>query len=180
MNIAIFGGSFDPPHLGHESIAYKALENLHIDKLVIVPTFLSPFKTVSHFTPEERLDLLKDLFNDENIIISDYEIIQNRATSTFETVKYIRSIYDIDELYLIIGADNLEKLHLWHNFEKLQHLVTFVVISRNDAKLNNGTIQFINISLDIDISSTSIRKELNIDFIPRKIQNKVRELWKIE
>ena len=62
MNIAIFGGSFDPPHLGHQEIVNEALKSLHVDKLFIVPTHLNPFKK-EFFAPSKlRLKWLKKLF----------------------------------------------------------------------------------------------------------------------
>ena len=180
MNIAVFGGSFDPPHIGHETIVYKSLEILDIDQLIVVPTFLNPFKTKFYLNPQDRFNLIKELFNDTRIIIDDYEIIQHKPTPTIYTIKYLKSKYKTKKIYFIIGADNLAKLHLWDNFEELNQLVSFVVVSRNGIKLNNDIIPFINIALDINISSTAIRENLDLKFIPQKIQKKVTKLWKKE
>ena len=65
-------------------------------------------------------------------------------------------------------------------FKQLKDLVTFVIISRDDKKLNNDIIQFIKINLDIKISSTQLREDKNLKFIPIKIQKKVQKLWKID
>ncbi|MEA3498795.1 MAG: adenylyltransferase/cytidyltransferase family protein, partial [Campylobacterota bacterium] len=79
MDIALFGGSFDPPHIGHEKIVYKVLDTIDIDKLIVVPAFLNPFKIKSHFSPNDRLELIKDLFEKDNHInVSDFEVSQNR------------------------------------------------------------------------------------------------------
>ncbi len=180
MNIAIFGGSFDPPHIGHETIINKSLEVLNIDKLIVVPTFLNPFKTKSHLSAKDRFDLLKDLCDNDKIKVSDFEIKQNLPVATIDTIHHIKEIINTDNIYLIIGADNLDKLHLWKNFEQLQHLVTFVIISRNGAKLKNDIIQFINIKMDIQISSSELREHFDLKYIPTKIQKKVKELWKTE
>ena len=180
MNIAVFGGSFDPPHIGHEMIVYKSLGILDIDKLIIVPTFLNPFKTRFYLKPQDRFDLLKKLFDDKRIIIDDYEIIQQKPVQTIYTIKYLKQKYKTNKIYLIIGADNLSKLHLWDNFDELNQLVLFVVVSRDGIKLNNDIISYINIALDINISSTAIRDNLDTKFVPQKIQKKVKELWKKE
>ena len=181
MNIALFGGSFDPPHIGHESIVYKVLEQISIKKLVIVPAFLNPFKSKSHFSPHDRLKLIQELFKDEKKVeISDFEVLQNRSTSSIETVLHLKQKYKSKNIYLIIGADNIKSLHLWKDFDKLNQLVTFIVISRDGYEEKNDIIQLINIKLDINISSTTLREDLDLKYIPNKIKQKVRELWKKE
>ncbi len=178
MNVAVFGGSFDPPHIGHEAIIYKALKNLDIDKLIIVPTFLNPFKNNSSFNPITRLKLIKKLFcNNKKIQICDYEIKQNEAVPTIRTIKYLKNKEEkTKKIYLIIGADNIKNLHLWDNYSELKRLVTFVVATRNNIKIDNFKI----LNIDYDISSTRIRENLDITLIPNKIQQKVKKLWKIE
>ena len=73
--IALFGGSFDPPHIGHEAVI-KALKKFKdIDKIIIMPTFLNPFKSDFYAPSSLRLKWLKEIFNEEtNVEISDYEI----------------------------------------------------------------------------------------------------------
>jgi nicotinate-nucleotide adenylyltransferase len=181
MNIAMFGGSFDPLHIGHEQIAYKALDLLDIEKLIIVPTYLNPFKKEYFFDPKERKQLLYSLFQDqEKIEILDYEIKQNRAVPSIETVEYIDQTFHPEKLYLIIGADNLPSLDQWDNFEKLQKRVIFVVFHRKGYEVKNDIIPFIDIELDIDISSTELRDSKDLTYVPNKIKQKVADLWKKE
>ncbi len=174
-NIAIFGGSFDPPHIGHETIALKVLEKLDIDKLFVVPTFLNPFKSNFHLTPQVRLELLKKLFlNNNKIDILDYEIKQKKKTPTIQTIKFLKKLYkNIKNIYLIIGSDNLKDLSKWDNFELLKSKVKFVVITRDGFEVKNDIIQFQTINFDINISSSSLRKDLNLDYIPKQIQYEV-------
>ena len=102
MNIAIFGGSFDPLHIGHEAIVYKALDLLEIEKLVIVPTFLNPFKKEFMFDPRFRFKLLYELFKDQKKIkISSYEVEQNKAVSSIDTVIHFQSLYNPNKIYFI-------------------------------------------------------------------------------
>jgi len=181
MDIAIYGGSFDPPHIAHEKIANLVLENLEITKLFIVPTYLNPFKDKSFLDASTRLDLVKELFSvNEKIDILDYEVKQKEKVPTYKTIKYLQSIYKIDKIYLIIGADNLKNIHLWYNADKLKDLVEFVVISRDDYPLKHSYTNMKTISLNIDISSSKLREKMELKYIPKKIQNKVKELWKIE
>lgn len=176
MNIAIYGGSFDPVHIGHEAIIEKIAGLNEIDKLLVVPTFLNPFKSSFHFTPIQRYELLKELFKDkEKIEISDFEISNNRATPTIETVEHFKARYNPAKIYIVIGADNLEKLHLWDSFKKLKEEVSFIVVTREGYEVKNDIIPFKKIDLNINISSTSLRDELDLDYIPKKIVKKVIE-----
>jgi len=182
MNIAIFGGSFDPPHIAHEKIVHKVLKKVDdIDRLIIVPTYLNPFKEEYHLSPKQRYKLVKKLFKEEkNISVSSFEINQNEAVPSIKTVKHFKKLYKTKKIYLIIGSDNLETLHLWHKFEKLKSLVEFIVISREGYEVKNDIIQFINIKMKIDISSTSLKENLRLEYIPKKIKHKVNKIWKKE
>ena len=180
MNIAIFGGSFDPPHIGHEEIVYKVLDIVDIDKLIIVPTYLNPFKDKFYLEPSDRFDLLDSLFDNNKIEISKFEINQHKAVPSKETIEHFKRLYSPHNIYLVIGADNLKSLHLWHNFEELNNLVKFIVISRDGYEVKNDIIQFINIKMDIKISSTILRKNFDLKYISKKIQQKVKQLWKKE
>jgi nicotinate-nucleotide adenylyltransferase len=181
MNIAIFGGSFDPFHTGHESIVNSCLKKLDIDKLFIVPTFLNPFKHSSFLDANIRLELIKEIYKDnKNIEIIDYEVKQNKKIPSYETVVYLKNNYNIEKIFFIIGADNLKDIHLWYNFKNLKELVQFVVISRDGIHLNNEYINPIYIDLQENISSSKLRKNMELKYIPIKIQKKVKKLWKIE
>jgi nicotinate-nucleotide adenylyltransferase len=181
LDIAIFGGSFDPFHIGHEKIITKVLKELPISKLFIVPTFLNPFKNKSYINANIRLELIKDLYkNDDNIQIIDYETRSNHKVTTDKTINYLKQKYNLKRIYLIIGADNLKDIHLWYNFKKFKEYVTFVVISRDNIPLDNIYIKPIYIELDENISSTILRDNMDINYIPQKIQKKVKELWKKE
>lgn len=176
MNIAIFGGSFDPPHIGHEKIVEEALDILDIDKLIIVPTYLNPFKSSFKIEPQKRLQLIQELFvNTKSVEVSSFEIEQNRSVYAIETVEYFSKLYKPEKIYFIIGADNLEKLHLWHNYDKLSKLVEFVVVKRDDIDIVSD--YKVLDEVDIDISSTHLRDELDMEFIPQKIRKEVKDLW---
>ncbi|MDY0327762.1 MAG: nicotinate (nicotinamide) nucleotide adenylyltransferase [Arcobacteraceae bacterium] len=176
MKIAIFGGSFDPPHIGHEKIIELLFQSLDIDYIVVVPTYLSPFKKKSFLKPHDRLDLINLLFSDnKKIIVSDYEVNCGFAVPTINTVKYLSSKYDLTKIYLVIGDDHLDTLHLWDSYKELKNLVEFVVINRH----NKQTI-YKSLPLNIDISSSKLRQELDLDYIPTKIKEEVTKYWKKE
>jgi len=152
--IALFGGSFDPPHVGHLAIV-NALRSLDfIDEVVIMPTFLNPFKSSFYAPGELRLQWLKEMFNDaKNVVVSNFEITQNSATPTIKSVNYLLKKYA--KIYLVIGADNLASLKQWHNYEELISKVTFIVAPRDGIFIPKD---FLVLNVDENISSTQIRK----------------------
>ena len=171
MNIAIFGGSFDPVHLGHEIIVKNALNILDIDKLIIVPTYISPFKEEFCASPKMRMSWLKKVFDyDDRLIIDDYEIKQQKPTPSIQTVRYVWQKYSPKKIYFIIGADHLENLPKWHEYENLKAMVDFVIADRLGIKIPN---EFNNIKMNVDISSSIIRNKLEIDKVNDKIKDEV-------
>jgi len=176
VNIAVFGGSFDPVHIAHETIVTQAVKKLDIDKLFVIPTYLNPFKTSFNYEPKIRSDLLKKVFiNNQKIKVCDYEIKQNRAVYSIETIKYLKSLYEPSKIYLIIGADNIEHLDKWHKIDELKSLVHFVIASR-DGFINNTLAEFISLKIDINISSTKLRDKIDLDFIPIQIKEDIIKL----
>ena len=171
MDLALFGGSFDPPHIGHEKIVSEALEALHVEKIFVTPSFLNPFKSEFSAPPSLRLKWLKELFGDDKKIeVLDFEVKQNRATPTIETVEFLEKNYDIDKFYLIIGADNLAKLHLWKEYEKLKSKVEFVIATR-DGIISPKELK--KIKINANISSSELREHLNLSYIPDCIKDEV-------
>lgn len=176
MQLAVFGGSFDPVHIAHEAIVNEAVKNLDIDKLFVVPTYLNPFKNSSHFEPKIRSDLLKKVFfNNHKIEVCDYEINQNRAVYSIETIKYLKKLYNPSKIYLIIGADNITHLNKWYKIDELRTLVEFVIASRS-GYLNDELTTFKNLKVDIDISSTKLRDKIDLNFIPIQIKEDIINL----
>lgn len=181
MNIAIFGGSFDPIHIGHEMIINKLSHLSYINKLIVVPTYLNPFKKKFHLSPEKRFEILNQMYEkNQDILISDFEINRGESTPSIITVEHFKKFYNPDKIYFIIGADNLKTLHLWDSFDKLNSLVEFIVINRDGYEVKNDIIQFKVINMNIDISSTSLREKFEVKYIPKKIQQKVTTIWNKE
>lgn len=158
--IALYGGSFDPPHSGHKSVIEEALKVLPIDKLLVVPTFLNPFKNQSHFSVNKRFKLVQEMFAPfESVEISDYEMASQRAVTTAETLKYFQKEYEVP--YVIIGADNLEKLDQWSEFDYLNGQVTWVIATRSGYELKSDKLRdFKLLNTKVDMSSTEIRNRM--------------------
>lgn len=180
MKIAVFGGSFDPVHIGHKAVVDTALKNLDIDKLIVVPTFLNPFKDKFFFEPKDRFNLLQKVFSSyEKVELSDYEINKQKPCYSYDTVVYLSKLYVTSKVYFIIGEDNLQSLHKWHKIDELKSVVEFVV-----AKRSNLSSQILKdykvLDIDVKISSTNLRESLNLDFIPDEIKDDILKLQKKE
>ena len=173
MKTALFGGSFDPPHLGHVEIVKKAFENLDIDKLIIMPNYLNPLKNSFSAPPKLRLKWLKKIFeNLTNVEVSDFEISKNRPVYSIETIEAFKPDY------FIIGSDNLKTLHKWHKIDELLKKVEFVIANRQ--KVDKNLLSKYNIKkvldIDIPISSTEIRN-CNFKHLPKEIENQIKEFY---
>jgi nicotinate-nucleotide adenylyltransferase len=173
MNVALFGGSFDPPHNGHLEIIDTALKTLDIDKLIVIPAYLNPFKTESAAPAELRLKWLTLLIDDSRVEVSDFEVNLKRPVPSIESVKHFQK--EGDRLYFIIGADNLEGLPSWYAFEELDKRVTWVVATRNDITIDK---KFLSLHVNVPISSTEIRKKPKIEDLPKKIATSVINYYK--
>ena len=176
---AIFGGSFDPPHLGHKEIVLKALEVEGVERIIIIPTFLNPFKSGFHLSPRERFELLEEMFEDfEDVLVDDFEIKQNRPVFTIETVEALKKRYNIKSI--IIGADNLKSIQKWRDFEKLNSNFSWIVATRDGESLKNLKLlrDYEVITVNIPVSSTKIRAGEGFEFVDEKIRNTVKKLYK--
>ena len=174
--IAICGGSFDPPHRGHQLIVEKAVENLQIDKLLVVPAYLNPFKTSSLADAPTRLAWCHTLFDPiDDVEVDDYEIKEGKSTVTSQSVKHFNQRYNVK--YLIIGSDNLSTLTKWHEFEWLNDTVTWIIATRDEHHLETDILKKWELLLiEAPISSTQIREEKDLQFIDIKIRDSVKHI----
>ena len=173
MTIAVFGGSFDPFHKGHLQIVKKALSTLDIDKLFVIPTYLNPFKNSSMLDATSRYSIVKEKLHDfKNVEVLDWEIKQNRKIPTYETIKYLLNKYDLDKIFLIIGADNLKTLYKWYKIEELKEIVEFVIVTRDKIVIPK---EYKVLKLKADISSTKIRRKMRVEKIVKLLDEKKAE-----
>ena len=172
--VALFGGSFDPPHLGHEAIV-KALNELdYIDKIIVMPTFLNPFKSSSFAPAKLRLKWLKEAFLAfKKVDVSSYEVLQNRQVPTIDTVNYLLESYT--KIYLVIGADNLKSLERWQSLGELKKKVTFIVASREKIEIPK---EFITLHVSKNISSTTLRKKIDKNYLPKINAEEIIQYYK--
>lgn len=133
MRIAIFGGSFDPVHNGHVGIAKRALAELSLDKLFVIPAAVSPFKTSSapRLSDEIRLKCLYAAFDGiPGVVIDRRELEKGGVSYAIDTVREFVGAFPGAEMFFIIGEDSLKGLPRWKDYETLKTLCTFKVYSR--------------------------------------------------
>ena len=139
MRIAIYGGSFNPPHLGHMEAARTVAAELAPDKLLIIPDNIPPHKEVEPGCPtaEERLELCRLAFRDvPGAEVSDMEIRRQGKSYTAHTVQGLRKQYPEDELCLVVGSDMFLSFEEWYEFRYLLGECTLAVISREEDDLD--------------------------------------------
>src|SRR5215467_10478647 len=132
MRIGLFGGSFDPVHLGHLLVAQTAREELELDRLFFIPAARSPFKPEQEPTPaHERLRLLRLALAGMPWCTLDEQEIQRGGTSyTIDTVRDYTARFPGAELFYLIGSDHVGQLSKWRAAEELARLLSFAVITR--------------------------------------------------
>lgn len=172
--IALFGGSFDPPHIGHEAVIKALCKLNYIDKIIVMPTFLNPFKESSFAPAKKRLEWLNEAFSSyKKVKISSYEVLQNQKVPTITTVMHLLNSYD--KIYLVIGADNIQSLKSWHRYDELVSKVTFIVASRDQINIPKN---FINLPVDVAISSSQLREKMSLQYLPKINAKKILQYYK--
>ncbi|WP_036452814.1 nicotinate-nucleotide adenylyltransferase [Mycoplasma buteonis] len=135
MKIGIYGGSFDPVHKGHISLAKYVINDLKLDKLLFVPTNVSPFKQKNKGAKNEDKIQMLSLVLEDKMEICEFETKRGGVSYTIDTVKYLKHKYPNDELFLIIGSDNLPKLNKWKDIDEIA-VLTQIVVARRDKNIN--------------------------------------------
>jgi nicotinate-nucleotide adenylyltransferase len=175
--VAIFGGSFDPPHIGHQRIVQLANESLDIDRLLVVPAYLNPFKTSSLASAKQRLSWCHTLFDSLPYVqVEAYEIEEGKSTPSSQTVKHFNIAYDVK--YLIIGSDNLNSLTNWHNFTWLNTHITWVIVTRENHPVTSvdALRAYKLLPLDVSVSSSKIRETKDLHYVDNTIKKSVQNV----
>ncbi len=135
MKTAIYGGSFNPPHLGHVKAAATVWEKLEPDRFLIIPTNIPPHKDIAEGSPspEQRMELCRLAFRDiPGVELSDMEIKREGRSYSADTVSILREKYPEDELYLVIGSDMFLSFCQWYKFQYLLENCVLTVLSREE------------------------------------------------
>ena len=186
MRIAIYGGSFNPMHIGHEKIVDYVLNNLNMDKIIIIPVGIPSHRENNLEQSDTRLKICKEIFKgNKKIEVSDIEIKSEGKSYTYDTLLKLIDLYgENNEFFEIIGEDSLRSLKTWKNYEELLKICKFIVFRRKDDKniqideefLNNKNIIILENEY-YDISSTEIRNMVkNNEDISAFVNKKVKKL----
>ncbi len=170
----LFGGTFNPIHLGHLIIAEYFREEAKLDEVIFLPASVSPFKSDKKdiLPPDERLKLIEiSIKNNPKFSVSDYEIKKGGISYTYQTVEHFRKEYPDNEIYWLIGGDQIIQFHKWKNYRCILENVNLAVAIRPNTfkesdkrqiekKLKSeDKILWLN-SPNIEISSSDIRERI--------------------
>ncbi len=196
-NIALFGGTFDPIHLGHTRVAEAAAQQIEAERVVFIPAKCSPLKGfLPNATDEDRLRMIELAIRDNaRFCVSDCELRRPAPSYTLDTVKYFQQEYGADtSLYWLLGADSVNDLLLWHRIEELIDACHLAVMVRGGyqkpsfdrhlealgpervEKLRGDVIE----TPAIEISSTEVRTRLAdgqdvSDLLDPKVEQYIRQ-----
>lgn len=169
MKIGLFGGTFDPIHIGHMILMENVINNLDLDKIYVLPNSNPPHKLENKKTALNlRLKMVKEAIKDNpKLEINDYDYRDNEIHYTFETINYFKKSYPNDEFFFIMGEDSFLDIEKWKNYKEIlkENLIifkrysnkNFSLISKiNQVRKYNKNIYLID-NIALDISSTLIR-----------------------
>lgn len=182
--IGVFGGAFDPPHIGHLVVAQDLIEQLDLDLLLVVPAARPPHREAV-LTAEERLSLARTAFRDDpRIEVSDIELRRPGPSWTVDTLEEIRKLWEPGELLLVIGVDQYRSLDSWRNPERILELADLAVMPRDgEFPRENPRYPFVTAPVTrVDVSSTRVRDRLMTGLtvrylVPGTIRERLERIW---
>jgi nicotinate-nucleotide adenylyltransferase len=172
LRLGLFGGSFNPPHIGHLLVAVDAYEALGLDKLIIMPAAANPLKgkNPGGASRIQRLQMTQLAFaGDSRFEVSDMEIGRGGLSYTVDTLEELSRKYEGAELILVLGMDSLATFRHWVRPERIQELARFGVLTRtavSQSALENETGAalpdgaMLVTARRVDVSSSEIRERL--------------------
>ena len=194
VRVGIYGGTFNPPHLGHVTAARYAARALRLDMLLVIPDRVAPHKCLPEDspTPEQRLQMLRlALDGEKGIEVSDLELNREGLSYTYETVAQVRTLYPEAEIFLLMGTDMFLSFCSWKNYDGILREVTPAVFYRGDRGEEKAVAEEKRLleaaghrvalveHPTVDISSTALRRMLVFRcadaFLPEKVGAYIRE-----
>ena len=192
--IGIYGGTFNPPHIGHIQAAQQALTALNLDRILLIPDRIAPHKEIPQGspTPQQRMDMLRlAVENRPGLEVSDIELRADGVSYTFRTVEQLKAEHPDAQLVLLMGTDMFLSFHTWKHPERILENASLGVFCRGEkgeraAILEKKTemeaagavVELVNNDV-ISISSTQMRRLLAFrcaaSFLPEGVLDYIRE-----
>ena len=132
--IGILGGTFDPPHKGHLKISKLTKKKFHLNKVFWAITKKNPFKNKSYFNLNKRIKLSKILTKKEKYIKIGFFEKKINSNKTIKLIKHFKNKSKKNEIYFLLGADNLITFHKWNNWKNIPKICKIVVFDRSSFK----------------------------------------------
>jgi nicotinate-nucleotide adenylyltransferase len=163
--IGLFGGTFDPPHKGHISIAEQAMRQLGLECVYFIPAYIPPHKQQhSSTTARHRMNMMKAAVRGRKIFkVSSIELQRRGISYTVDTLKAFKKRFPRNEIVLILGADNLLQFHLWKSPKTILELASLAVYKRKGfhRALTTTSLSYIVLKGPLlRLSSTEIRTRI--------------------
>ncbi|MBQ8002338.1 MAG: nicotinate (nicotinamide) nucleotide adenylyltransferase [Clostridia bacterium] len=171
MRTGLYGGSFDPVHIGHLAVAKSAKEQFCLDRVIFIPTGNMPHKKGCNASNEDRVKMLTLSFDDDAFIVSDYEINRTQISYSADTIEYFKSVFPQDEIFFIIGGDSYAYIDKWYQPERIFENSTVLVYPREGEEILPPAKR-LDVS-PVRVSSSEIREKI-------KLQKNVSNLLKKE
>ncbi len=188
MRIAILGGAFDPPHLGHQLIAEQVLDFTDINEVWLAPCYRHSFN--KKLTPVRHRVAMTKMLTNSKIKYCNEEVANKLSGETISLMEILRKKYPQHRFFFLIGSDNLIGLKKWGRWQKLITTTDFLVFPRLGFKgnlsrfgLNNSSYKLKTIKhpliITVDISSTNIRKRVKQGLsikhlVPKKVEEYIK------
>ena len=165
--VGIFGGTFDPIHLGHLITAQSVKEIRELEKIIFIPAFISPHKSNAETSsPEDRLNMIKLAIKDIPFFdYSDMEIKMGGVSYTVDTLRELKKQYE--NLEFIIGYDNIFSFNTWKDPDEIMKLSTIIVLKRRSSHAPPFKDKYYHQAVfvqtrGIEISATDIRERVKL------------------
>ena len=166
--IGILGGSFDPAHKGHIKISVEAKKKFRINKIIWAVTKKNPFKSKCYFTLKKRIALAKKIAKKNKFISIKFFEDKIKSNKTIDLINYLKKKNKTQEIFFLMGADNLISFHRWHKWKIISSKCNILVFDRTNYKskslksvafnkINKKRLKFIKFK-KINISSSKLRK----------------------
>jgi nicotinate-nucleotide adenylyltransferase len=167
MKIGVFGGTFDPPHIGHLIVAEHVREAVELDRILFVPTATPPHKRDRTITPgEQRVAMVRlAIARHDPFAVSDMEVQRGGVSFTADTLEELKRLHPSAALFFLLGMDNLIEFGTWKDPERILRLARLIVMTRpgfvpgTELESIAGNVEYCTVP-QIGVSGSEIRARI--------------------